>query len=340
MASQGSQKRLSAKEKLSVIVRTLSATKDVEALIKTKFASEAPLLTTIPEYLFDLGGKRIRPVLALLVGQALGYEKPPTELVEVAAGIELIHLATLLHDDIIDKSPVRRHEESPFLRYGIGDTLLAGDFLLVRAFSLCAKLDRFIIDATERACIELTEGEILEKPLNEWGPTLNESLNISKKKTASLFRLAAESAAHICTRGNKQTVRAFAEFGEHLGIAFQVLDDVLDVTSTEDLLGKRAGSDIIEKKPSPVNVLWLQTKSPLALKLLKSSEIPSNEVAMQSIAEIKASSVVSDAVDLARSYADSAASALKEAEQLNGALEKRAKEALFSIIDFVIERSA
>jgi geranylgeranyl pyrophosphate synthase len=154
-----------AKAGVSKMLAGLQGMKEVETLISSKLTSDAELLETIPAYLLGLGGKRIRPAMTLLVSRAFGsksVEFPVAEVIDVAAGIELIHMATLLHDDIIDKSPLRRHKQSPFLKFGLGNSLLAGDFLLVRAFSLCARLDRYVIDATEQACIELTEGEILE----------------------------------------------------------------------------------------------------------------------------------------------------------------------------------
>jgi hypothetical protein len=141
---------------------------EVEAIIRSKFESEAPQLSKVSAYLFELGGKRIRPMIALSLGQALGVNldsQKGEQLKTIAAGIELIHLATLLHDDIIDKAPMRRHKPSAYVTYGSDDTLIAGDFLLSRAFGLCSTLPKDIVLETERACVELTEGEILEIPL-------------------------------------------------------------------------------------------------------------------------------------------------------------------------------
>lgn len=329
---------LTAREKFSLALGTLAGLKEVETLIATKFDSEAPLLQQIPHYLFKLGGKRIRPILSLLVAKALKMETPTQPLLDVAAGIELIHMATLLHDDIIDKSPLRRHEQSPYVKFGLGDTLLSGDFLLVRAFSLCARLDSFIIDATEKACIELTEGEILEVPLSKQTHTVETSLTISRKKTASLFRLAAETAAHIATEGHAPVVTPFAEYGENLGIAFQILDDVLDVISTEDLLGKKAGTDIREQKPSAVNVAWLNSGSPLARKLLTGSQEPSDAEISTALDELRGGKVINDCRELARSYALAAADRIVAAEKAFGPLEHKAKEALSGLVTYILDR--
>lgn len=307
--------------RLKHLVQSLPGMQEVEALARQKFRSEVPLLEEIPSYLLDLGGKRMRPLLTFMTARAAGVATPTQELIDVATGIELIHMATLLHDDIIDHSPLRRHQPSPYRKFGLGNTLLAGDFLLTRAFSLCARLDQFIIDATEQACIELVEGEISESSLGERAHTVESSLTIARKKTASLFRLAAASAAHLA-RCPAEAVRDFAAFGESLGVAFQVLDDVLDVTSEEDLLGKRSGTDLRERKPSIVNVLWLQSGSELARHLLT----PPNAVATeqeeqfvdQALAELREGPVIERARSIARKVAHEGLDHLERAAQALG----------------------
>jgi len=311
----------------------------VEALIQSKLISEAPLLQEIPTYLLELGGKRVRPLLTLLTARALGMKAPSKSLIDVAAGIELIHMATLLHDDIIDKSPVRRHKESAFLKYGTANTLLSGDFLLVRAFSLCARLDAFIIDATERACIELTEGEIMETALNKEPHSLDSSLTISRKKTASLFRLATESAAHIVSPENKDLKQCCSRFGESLGIAFQILDDILDIVSDEDLLGKKSGMDLIERKPSVVNILWLNTDSKLSKVLLTDSNID-DEFVLAARQEIMSGSVIEEAKTIAYNYAETAKENLSNAQTACTHPDIQAFGNLQALIDFTTTRLA
>ncbi len=163
----------------------------VEAQIRETFRSDAETLTKISEYLLALGGKRIRPLLAIVSGRLFGMDTPSSELVAAAAGIELIHMATLLHDDIIDQSPTRRSRDSAYRAFGLPNSLITGDFLLARAFGLCAHLYTFVIEATERACVELTEGEILEGHLGSGtAVSLEDYLGVVKRKTASLFALA------------------------------------------------------------------------------------------------------------------------------------------------------
>jgi octaprenyl-diphosphate synthase len=187
----------SAKERFAHALTLVPEITTVEARIRSTFKSDVAIMREIPEYLLSLGGKRIRPILALLCSKALGAQEITDDIVDIAAGIELIHMATLMHDDIIDQSPIRRHKPSAYAKYGTPGTLLSGDFLLTRAFGLCSRLDREIIEATEQACIELVEGETLEiaVPLGEH--TTESSLTIATRKTASLFRLAAFCGASL-----------------------------------------------------------------------------------------------------------------------------------------------
>ena len=326
-----------AKNSLLELLGTVSGLQEVEDLIESKIDSEARLLEEISEYLFHLGGKRIRPILTLQLGRLLGLNPPSRELIDIAAGIELIHMATLLHDDIIDKSTTRRHQTSPYTKYGMGSTLLAGNFLYVRAFSLCAHLSPFIIEETERACIRLTEGETLETSLAEQSHTLDSSLNISKKKTAALFELAAVSAGSIAGL-SQELVEELRRFGDSLGVAFQILDDLLDVVATNEELGKVRGLDLRERKPSVVNVIWLSKGSQLATRLTQPEYELDEEYASNAIEEIQNSEVILEVRELARSYAEEARIALKNVAQGSPTVDLSTLKILESLIDYTIER--
>ncbi len=315
----------------------LKGLSEIEALVSSKLSSEAPLLEEIGRYLLGLGGKRMRPVLTLLVGKAFGLVPPPPALIEVAAGIELIHMATLLHDDIIDKSPLRRHKESAFKKYGVDPTLLTGDFLLTRAFSLCAHLDTFIIDETERACMDLTEGEMLEVPLFKGALTTAQSIEVARKKTASLFRLAAITSAHIA-KVDEPVIKAMGVFGENLGVAFQILDDILDITAEENLLGKKSGMDLRERKPSLINVLWIESGSPLAKTLLTEPGAGDDAFAVKAIDELRKSSVIGQAEKLANSYAQRAIDSLTIAKNATKDGSEEAFEELLNLVEYTTHR--
>lgn len=326
------------KESLAKALSTTAGLKETEILIEQKLSSEAKLLTEIPSYLFNLGGKRIRPLICLLVAKMFGLSKATAALVEVAAAIELIHSATLLHDDIIDKSTKRRNEASPYVKFGLAGTLLSGDFLLVRAFGLCARLDRYIINITEDACIRLTEGEILETPLFLERHSLDSSLTIARKKTASLFSLASESSAFLAGLRDKN-LATMRKFGEELGIAFQIMDDVLDVDADEALSGKQVGVDIRERKPSIVNILWLNNGSALAQKLLTEPGSEEDSFVRDAINEIRSLRILEKAKTLAKQHAANAIQALSDAvRDFDGNVEEESFEQLNAIQDYVLER--
>jgi len=277
----------------------------IENRIKETLTSDAELLSEISTYLLDLGGKRIRPILALSCARMFSMNEPNSTLRDAAAGIELIHMATLLHDDIIDNSAIRRHKISPYKKYGLSATLLAGDFLLARAFGLCSHLDKFIIEHTERACIELTEGELLEGIIEENRiKSFSQYLTVIEKKTASLFLLAAAVGSHAAGADEK-SVKLVTEFGKVAGTAFQMIDDILDVVADEDLLGKPTGTDLKQKTPSLINCLWFESGDKRAKEFfLKPSPTP--EESLLAASYLRGSEVVVEARKIAEKYTDTA----------------------------------
>lgn len=307
----------------------------IEERIRSRFTSDAPALSEISGYLLSLGGKRIRPLLCTLSSRLFGMASPSPALIDTAAGIELIHMATLLHDDIIDQSPRRRKKPSAFERYGLTPSLLTGDFLLVRAFGLCAHLDDFVIDATERACIELTEGEVLEGILDGSRTiSIEDYLNIVRRKTSSLFALAASMGAHLA-QTTPDNVRLMRDFGDHAGTAFQMIDDILDIVADEDLLGKPAGTDLRQKTPSLINILWLDSGDPEAREFF-SLEQPSPAQAQQALTNLKSSTVVGEARGIARTFASKANSALLQVEDKH--LQPEIRDSLFALVEYTLER--
>lgn len=329
---------LSAAERFSTALGLVPELAEVETVIRTAFSSDVAAMRDIPNYLLSLGGKRIRPALTLLCAKALGAEKITKDLINVAAGIELIHMATLMHDDIIDQSPIRRHKQSPYAKYGTAATLLSGDFLLTRAFGLCAKLDDEVISATELACLALVEGEALESQLHKERHTRDTSLVIAQRKTASLFTLAAFCAAHL-TQSTPNVVASMSRFGEALGIAFQVIDDILDVLSDEETLGKRPGLDIAERKPSLINVLWLESGDPRASRLLETpDESTEHEYVEESLRHLRNSQIVQEAKAIALEYAATASQLLRDSFKEMSPQTTPAQDALFAVIDFAVDR--
>ncbi|MCC6219806.1 MAG: polyprenyl synthetase family protein [Deltaproteobacteria bacterium] len=307
----------------------------IEERIRSRLAAEAPLLTDISTYLLALGGKRIRPLVTVLANKLFVNSRTTEELIDVAAGIELIHMATLLHDDIIDESPIRRHKVSAYVRFGLAPSLLAGDFLLVRAFGLCAHLDAAIVDATERACVELTEGEILEGQLTSSSPrSLDSYIDVVGKKTASLFALAGEVGARLANV-SARNVQKMRTYGYWAGVAFQMIDDILDVVSTEDLLGKPSGTDLRQKTPSLVNILWLESGDRRALDFFTKETITAGDSA-EAMNYLRNTAVIEQCREVAKKYASLAKSAVNDIS--DGGLNLFTKEKLLGLIDYTLNR--
>ncbi len=307
----------------------------IEDRMSSCLASDAPALKEISSYLLSLGGKRIRPLLALLSAELFGLKTPSPKLIDAASGVELIHMATLLHDDIIDQSPRRRNQESAYVRYGLVSSLLTGDFLWVRAFGLCAHLGPFIVSATERACVELTEGELEEGKLSPQAPqNFEKYLQTVSKKTGSLFSLSCAIGAH-CAGASAEQASCMARFGQHAGIAFQMIDDILDVTADEDLLGKPSGTDLKQKTPSLLNILWLASGDESAERFF-SLESPSDAETKEALALLRESEVIGAARETAKKYA---AFAKAELDTLPAdIIDAAAKKRLLTLLDFTLER--
>ena len=197
------------------------------------------------------GGKRVRPTVTVLVCEALGGD--PDDAVEFAVGIELVHNASLVIDDIIDESDVRRGTPSAWAEFGHGPAIIASDGLLGEAFALFSADERAMQAVTE-SMVELGEGEATElvsQPTNE-----TEYMELARRKTGALFRAAAELGA-IAADADAYTVEAFGQYAERVGVAFQMRDDVLDATADPEKLGKPAGQDAEMERPSLVEVTEL-----------------------------------------------------------------------------------
>ena len=200
------------------------------------------------------GGKRVRPTVAVLVCEALGGD--PADAVDFAVGIELVHNASLVIDDIIDESEVRRGTPAAWDEYGHGPAIIASDGLLGEAFALFSADERAMQTVSE-AMVELGEGEAMElvaQPTDE-----AEYMELARRKTGALFRAAAELGA-IAAEADGYTVEAMGEYAQRVGVAFQMRDDVLDDISDAETLGKPTGHDAEMERPSFVEVTDLTTE--------------------------------------------------------------------------------
>jgi len=232
----------------------------VEERLAEELTSREARLEEIAGHLVRAGGKRARPLVVLLVFDATAVpgRARRDEAVEAAVALELIHSATLLHDDIIDGGETRRGRPSALQRFGLADTLVAGDFLFCRAFALCARFEAEVVRWAAEACVSLTEGEVLQgRHRRDPAVTIADYDEIILRKTASLFATGAKTAAHLAG-ATPAVVETMATCGRHVGLAFQMRDDLLDVEGHPAETGKPRGIDLRDGNPSLPIVLALE----------------------------------------------------------------------------------
>lgn len=219
----------------------------VDTFIQKSLESRVPLINEVGNYIVQSGGKRLRPLVCLLAARACGYGGG--KHVEVAAIIELLHTSTLLHDDVVDDSGLRRGRATANARWDNPTAVLVGDYLISRAFQLVVNLhDPVVMDIMAAGTCVIAEGEVLQL-INQRDPDTTEAryMEVIHGKTAKLFEAAAECGAAL---GNPDFQTACASYARHLGAAFQIIDDVLDYTSSAEVMGKNVGDDLAEGKPT------------------------------------------------------------------------------------------
>jgi len=221
----------------------------VDALIRRRLVSDVALIDQIANYIIGAGGKRIRPMLVLLFAKALGFEGP--ERIELAATVEFIHTATLLHDDVVDESQLRRGRDTANARFGNAASVLVGDFLYSRAFQMMVSVNRMrVLEVLSDATNVIAEGEVLQL-MNMHDPDLavDDYLRVIRFKTAKLFEASARLGA-LLADAPPALETACADYGRALGTAFQLIDDLLDYEGATTALGKNVGDDLREGKPT------------------------------------------------------------------------------------------
>jgi octaprenyl-diphosphate synthase len=221
----------------------------VDEVIRCRLKSSVPLIDRVAEHIISGGGKRLRPLLVVLVGRACGNSGHAH--VEAAAFIEFIHTATLLHDDVVDGSSLRRGRDTANEVFGNQASVLVGDFVYSRAFQMMASLDsQRVMEIMADATNVIAEGEVLQL-MNAHDPETTEQryLEVIYRKTARLFEAGAEVAA-VLSEGSAEMQHCLARYGRHLGTAYQLVDDVLDFRSNPAERGKNLGDDLAEGKPT------------------------------------------------------------------------------------------
>ncbi len=242
-------------ESLSIMpletIRTLVQS-DLEAtdrFICSELASDIPLINQLIDYVYRCGGKRIRPLVVLLTARAFNHTG--SQCIDLAAAIELIHTATLLHDDVVDSSTLRRGNKTANHIWGNEMSVLVGDFLYSRAFQLIVKLANIdILTIFSNATNLIAEGEVLQLiNCNDPNTTEQSYYDVIERKTAKLFEVAAQIGIAL-THHTPGQMEGLRRYGMHLGIAYQLIDDALDYNSSAEAMGKNIGNDLIEGKPT------------------------------------------------------------------------------------------
>ncbi len=221
----------------------------VNQLIQQRLQSDVVLINELSRYIINSGGKRLRPLLVLLAARACAYDAE--QHIQLAAIVEFIHTATLLHDDVVDASDLRRGNETANAVWGNEASVLVGDFLYSRAFEMMVELGNMrILDVLAHATNTIAEGEVLQL-LNVHNPetTIEQYLKVILSKTAKLFEAGAQLGAIVAGQP-AEVERALAAYGLHLGTAFQLIDDVLDYSADVEAMGKNIGDDLAEGKPT------------------------------------------------------------------------------------------
>lgn len=221
----------------------------VNRVINQAVDSDVVLISQIGQYIISAGGKRLRPILTILAGKALGYEDDP--LFSLAAMVEFIHTSTLLHDDVVDESDLRRGRKTANNMFGNAAAVLVGDFLYTRAFQLMVATGKLrILEVMAEATNIIAEGEVLQlMNIGNIEVTEAEYLHVIEYKTAKLFQAATQVGA-IMAQATEQQELALKNYGTHVGTAFQIIDDVLDYAGDVASIGKNVGDDLAEGKPT------------------------------------------------------------------------------------------
>ncbi len=223
--------------------------REVDAVIRRRLTSEVALVDQIARYITSAGGKRIRPLLVLLFSNALGFKG--TERFELAASVEFIHTATLLHDDVVDESGLRRGRETSNAVFGNAASVLVGDFIYSRAFQMMVSVNQMrVLQVLSDATNIIAEGEVLQlMNMHDADLRVDDYLKVIRYKTAKLFEASARLGA-VLANSPPDVEEACADYGRSLGTAYQLIDDLLDYEGSTAELGKNVGDDLREGKPT------------------------------------------------------------------------------------------
>ncbi len=305
----------------------------VDALIHQKLASEVALINQIGAHIIAAGGKRMRPAVVLLTARALGCRTREPEL--LAAVIEFIHTATLLHDDVVDHSDRRRGLKTANAIWGNSGAVLSGDFLYSRSFQMMVETQRMpVMDLLAHTTNAIAEGEVLQL-MNCGDPDVSEEryLRVIELKTAKLF----EAAAHLGAIAADQPLtmqKQLASYGHSLGMAFQLVDDLLDYTASTELSGKNLGTDLAEGKPTLPLIHAIRKGKPDQAAMIRAAIRDARLDELKSVlAVVESTGAIHYTAALASRHADAAIAAL------SGVPDSPHKDALQQLARFAVSRA-
>ena len=305
----------------------------VDSLIQTSLHSDVALINQLSHYIINSGGKRLRPMLVLLSAKACHYEGE--QHINLAAVIEFIHTATLLHDDVVDASQLRRGNMTANAVWGNEASVLVGDFLYSRAFEMMVNAnDMRIMEIMSHTTNTIAEGEVLQL-LNCHDAETTESryMDVVSRKTARLFEAASQIGA-ILGQQPEHIESALASFGLHLGIAFQLIDDVLDYSASPEDTGKNVGDDLAEGKPTLPLIHAIHKGTPTQAELIRKAIENGGHDNMQDVcAIIESTGAIPYTAQAAQRQADLAI------ESLAALPDSDSKEALYGLAEFSVNRS-
>ncbi len=309
---------------------------DLEAtdqFICDELQSEIPLINELVKYILSCGGKRIRPLLVLLSSRA--FDPHAKRHINLAAIIELIHTATLLHDDVVDNSSLRRGRETAHTLWGSEASVLVGDFLYSRAFQMVVRLQNLpVMNIFADATNLIAEGEVLQL-INCYDPDTTEAayFNVIQRKTAKLFEVASHAGAAISECGPRE-IAAMQHYGMQLGVAYQLIDDALDYSSSAEEMGKNVGNDLADGKPTLPLIYALRNGTKAEAKLIRSSIKSGSCKKLDSIISIiESTGAIEYTASAAKQYISEAQMALTHVP------DSPFRKALHDLTEFVVTRN-
>lgn len=322
-------KSLSIEEVYELIAQDKAA---VDNVIRKRLQSEVVLINQLGHYIVNSGGKRLRPIILLLVSRALGYKG--YHHIPLAAVVEFIHTATLLHDDVVDASELRRGRDTANAIWGNEASVLVGDFLYSRAFQMMVEVGSMkVMEILSNATNVIAEGEVLQlMNCHEPNTTEERYLEVIRYKTAKLFEAAAQLGAVLSGRSDLEA-DSLGRYGMHLGTAFQLVDDVLDYSTSSEEIGKNIGDDLAEGKPTLPLIYVMRHGSPEQVEVVREAiENGGRDRIDEVIDAVKSSGAIAYTMEAAKRESEKAISFL------NGLPDTPYREALVTIAEFSVSR--